>query len=302
MENHHLAGIYAAALTPLCKDYSVDLDAIPLWLGFLAERGCHGALILGTTGEGPSFSPDERQLIFQRAIDIRQTYQDFKLLAGTGTPSLDETIYLNKIAFDLGFDGVVVLPPYYFRNVSDDGLFTWYSQVMNSSVPSGSPLLGYHIPAISGVPLSIDLIARLKDTFPDQFAGIKDSSSDPTHAKLLGTRFGKDLFVLTGNDRLFTLALESGASGCITALANLASPELRNVWDIFNKGEKDLNSQSRLIAARDVLEDYLPAPPLLKALLPHMSHFPLWVVRPPLEPLSEDLTYKALEELHSALA
>jgi 4-hydroxy-tetrahydrodipicolinate synthase len=83
-----LAGVYAAALTPLKADYSPDLQAIPGLLDFLARRGCHGALILGTTGEGPSFSPDERVEIFRAALEIRKLQPDFHLLAGTGTPSL----------------------------------------------------------------------------------------------------------------------------------------------------------------------------------------------------------------------
>jgi 4-hydroxy-tetrahydrodipicolinate synthase len=228
---HPLSGVYAAAVTPLKPDFSADLGALPELLEFLAGRGCHGALLLGTTGEGPSFAPRERLDIWRAAREICQTHPEFHLMAGTGTPSLEETIELTQAAFDLDFDAVVVLPPYYYRKASDDGLFAWYSLVIQRAVPAGKTLLAYHIPPVSGVGLSLDLLARLKEAFPARFGGLKDSSAELEHARQLGERFGSDLLILNGTDRLFSQALQMGASGCITALANLCSPELRQVWD-----------------------------------------------------------------------
>ena len=237
MTNRHpLSGIYAAALTPFKSDYSIDPGAVSPFLHFLAAQECHGALLFGTTGEGPSLSPSERETILRSAKEVRNTYPRFRLLAGTGTPSLDETVQLTRMAFDLGCKGVVVLPPYYYRKVSDDGLFAWFDQVIHRAVPGDGYLLGYHIPGQSGVSLSIDLLARLKDSYPMQFAGIKDSSGDPEHAVALGGRFGPDLLVLNGNDGLFMHALEYNAGGAITAMANLYSPTLRQVWNIFLQG------------------------------------------------------------------
>ena len=208
---HPLAGVYAAAVTPLRKaspsgdkhDSTLDLGAVPVLLRFLAARGCHGALLFGTTGEGPSFSPKERETLLRSAHVYRQQLPGFKLLAGTGTPSLSESIELTKLAFDLDYDGVVVLPPYYFRKATDEGLFNWFSELITKAVPVNKYLLGYHIPGTSGVGLSLDLLARLKNAFPSQFAGIKDSSGDENLAVELGKRFGKDLLVLNGTDSLF---------------------------------------------------------------------------------------------------
>jgi 4-hydroxy-tetrahydrodipicolinate synthase len=294
---HPLAGVYAAALTPLNQDHDPDLAAIPELLNFLAKRGCHGALLLGTTGEGPSFSEEERLPIFQAALEVRQIHPDFRLLAGTGTPNLPETIRLTKAAFDLGFEGVVVLPPYYYHQAGTEGLYGWFCEVIERAVPKDGYLFGYHIPAQSRVPLPLDLLTQLKDTFPDQFAGIKDSSSDPHHAELVGQRFGNSLTVLTGNDSLMTYALEHHASGCITALANLFSPDLRLVWDAHQQGEKASEAQSRLNAYRTIMSQYTPYPPSIKALLPHFSSFPHWPVRLPLRPLALERTQQALEEL-----
>lgn len=295
----HLGGVYAAVVTPLKNDFSPDYSALPLLLEFLKDRGCHGALLLGTTGEGPSFASEERLELMRSALQMRTIDPDFRLLAGTGTPSLTETVDLTKAAFELGFDGVVVLPPYYFRKASDEGLYRWFSQVIQLAVPAGKALLGYHIPGVSGVPLSIELLQRLKSAYPEQFAGIKDSSSSREHAIQLGETFRDELMVLNGNDRLYSQALQSSASGCITALANLCSPDLRQVWDCFQKGEESGVHQVRLDTYRSVAESYQPFPPLIKALLAYRYQFPLWTVRPPLLPLASPVVEQAAAALHS---
>ena len=297
---HPLAGIYAAAVTPLDAENKPILEHIPVLLEFLARRGVHGALLLGTTGEGPSFSPEERLAIMQAATRIREHRPDFRLLAGTGTPSLTETIALTRAAFHLGYDGVVVLPPYYFRTASDEGLFRWFAALLKAAVPADGALFGYHIPQVSGVGFSLDLLARLRDAFPN-FVGIKDSTGHPEHAEALGRRFGSDLLVLNGNDRLLTHALANHAGGAITALANLASPFLRRVWDAQQRSAADTDAQSTLNAARDALEAFPPFAPTVKALLHALHDFPRWEVRPPLLPLAGDKAAEAARLMNAAL-
>ncbi|OQY31131.1 MAG: hypothetical protein B6243_08925 [Anaerolineaceae bacterium 4572_5.2] len=300
MTQHPLAGIYAASLTPLKTDFTPDLGPVPVYLNFLAKRGCHGALLLGTTGEGPSFSPPERKALFQAAVAVRQQRPDFRLLAGTGTPSLQETIDLNKAAFNLGFEGVVVLPPFYFRKASDEGLFNWFDAVIRQSVPEGKYLLGYHIPNVSGVPLSLDLLSRLKEAHPVKFAGIKDSSHDLDHAQALGERFGKDLLVFTGTDSYLLQAMAYHAQGCITAPANLISPELRALWDTLNAEKDGSTIQGKITVKREILEKYMPFPPILKALAARLHNFPRWSLRPPLLATPNKVVEAALQELDNA--
>lgn len=298
--HHWLSGVYAAAVTPITPDYSPDLDSIPVYLDFIHQNGCHGVLLFGTTGEGPSFSPETRLVVFRVAQEFQQQQPAFRLMVGVGMPSLDETITLTRAAFKLGVDAVVALPPYYFRNVTDEGLFLWFKTLLQRAVPDGGSLLGYHIPAVTGVPLSIDLLSRLKEAFPNRFAGIKDSSSDPDHAVRLGQRFGHDLLVLTGNDRLFSLALQSQASGCITAMANLSSPDLRIIWDAFQRGGNALQVQARLDTCRTVMEKYTPFPRFIKAILAAKHTFPLWPMCPPLLSLSDEESRQALLEWNTA--
>jgi 4-hydroxy-tetrahydrodipicolinate synthase len=299
---HPLAGVYAAAVTPLKGDYSPDLEAIPALLEFLIKRGCHGILLLGTTGEGPSFSPEERLEIFRAASDYRKMQWGDqagkpKLLAGTGTPSLTETISLTRSAFNLGYDGVVVVPPYYFRKATDEGLFQYYYNLIQKSVPSDGFLLGYHIPGVAGIGFSIELLAHLKDAFPLQFAGIKDSSHDPDFAFKLGKYFTSDLLVLNGTDSLLKMALENHAGGSITAPANLVSLQLRKIWDTFQRGEDTAALQERLTKIRHLLEKYPPFPPLLKGLLAREHGLPKWPVRPPLENAPAGIVEEVADEL-----
>lgn len=298
---HPLAGVVAAAVTPLDHEGQLILDDLPPLLAFLARRGCHGALLLGTTGEGTSFSPAERQAVLQAAIAIRQEYPGFRLLAGAGTPSLDETILLTRQAFDLGYDGVIVLPPYYYRKPSEDGLFGWYSRVIQQAVPGDGSLFGYHFPAMTGIGLSFALLRRLLSTFPGQFVGIKDSSGDPEHARRLGQAFGANLLVYSGNDALFGLALEHQAFGCITLMSNLCSPDLRRVWEAHAAGLNDPAAQQRLQTARVIMERYPPAPPLLKFLLPRLHGLPQWFPRLPLMPLAPEVQAAAWDEIEAVI-
>ncbi len=262
---HPLAGVYSATVTPLKADFSPDLEAIPSLLGFFAGRGCHGVLLLGSTGEGPSFSPEERIGIMRAATQVRDTYppvqgETIKLLAGTGTPSLTETSFLTHSAFDMGYEGVVVLPPYYYRKATDEGLFRYFSELIHKAVPKDGFLLGYHFPGAAGIGFSTDLLERLKDAFPHQFAGIKDSSHDADFARQLGERFGSDLLVLTGTDSYLQLALEHQAGGCITAPANLISADLRQVWDTFQGGGDVKTLQERVTQIRQHAGEICPLP------------------------------------------
>ena len=293
---HPLAGVYAAAVTPLKSDSSLDLQSVPLLIDFLASRGCHGAVLFGTTGEGPSFSPLEREAVMRAASVSRPDVPNFRLIAGTGTPSLSESIDLTRLAFNLGFDAALVVPPYYFRKATDNGLFMWFSELIKKAVPADKYILGYHFPSVVGIGFSIELLARLKDAFPTQFAGIKDSSHDADLARDLGAKFGSDLVALTGTDSYLQMAMENKAAGCITAPANLISPDLREVWDLISEGKDVSEAQERVNKRRHILEKYPPFPPTLKALLHRLHGLPRWSVKPPLESIASEIEEQALQE------
>jgi len=295
-----LSGVYVAAVTPLTPGSTPAVEYIPQLMRFYAERGAHGALILGTTGEGPSFSLDERGAIYEAAARIKADHPDFSLLAGTGVPSLEDTIKLNRLVFELGYDGAVVLPPYYFRTASDDGLYAWFSRVIESSVPDGAKLLGYHIPQVSGVGLSDNLLTQLASSYPEQFGGIKDSSGDLARGQETARAFPYHS-LLTGNDRLMSAMLSAGGAGCITATANLISPQLRELYEKHSLGVDTSALQDKVDAARGVLESLSPYPAAIKGLLAEMHGFPLWPVKPPLVPFPQEKIKAAAEQLRSIL-
>ena len=297
MNTHPLSGVYAAAVTPLLPNGEIDHEGLFPLLEFLESRGCHGALIFGTTGEGPSFSEADRIALMQTAVKYKLSHPNFRLLAGTGTPSLSESIALTKSGFDLGFDGVVTLPPYYFRKATDDGLFNYFSALIKAAVPADKYMLGYHIPGMAGVGFSIELLKRLKDAFPKQFAGIKDSSHDEALISQLGNTFGADLLILNGTDSYLQNAMNAHAGGCITAPANLISPELRQLYNAYLAGEDTNALQERITHLRHVLEKYQPFPPILKALLAKMHNLPRWSVHPPLEDVKDEVVEMAMEEM-----
>jgi 4-hydroxy-tetrahydrodipicolinate synthase len=281
---HTPCGVFAAALTPLKADGSLDLDNVLPYLDFLNNRGCHGALLFGTTGEGPSFSPRERVELVKVAVGIKRTHPDFMLLMGTGTPSLDETIELTRSAFELGIQGVVVLPPYFNHKVSDEGLFAWYGAVLQKAVPRDGFMLGYHIPQMTGVPFSIQLLDRLKTAYPETFVGIKNSWTEKEFALTVGDHFGPDFTVMAGFDNLFGPTLEKHGSGCITASATLVSPLLRKLYDAFQAGGEYASIQAELERIRTIMDTCPPAPALIKGLLARWHNLPLWNVSPPLCP------------------
>lgn len=293
---HPLSGVYAAAVTPLKSDSTLDFDSIPALLKFFASRGCHGIVLFGTTGEGPSFSPGEREAWMRAVSDCRALVPGFRLIAGTGTPSLSESIELTKLSFDLGLDGALVVPPYYFRKATDEGLFNWFSELIQKAVPAAGYILGYHFPTVAGIGFSMELLSRLKDTFPTQFAGIKDSSHDADLARRLGETFGSDLAVFSGTDSYLQMAMQNHAAGCITAPANILSPGLREVWDLMNEGKDASEAQANIKMQRDILDKYPPFPPTLKALLHRLHGFPRWHVKPPLLNLRRELEEQVVAE------
>lgn len=297
MPNHPYSGIYAAAITPLNPDGSIALDEIPEYLHWLSNRGCHGALILGTTGEGPSFSTKERLSICKASYRIKDVKPEFRLLVGTGTPSLDETLFLTRTAFEIGFEGAVVLPPYYYHQATEEGIFQWFQSIIDHGVPENRFLLGYHFPAQSGVPIPINVISKLKEKYPGKFAGFKDSTSKAELTALLGTDLDQNVLALVGNEIFLSQTLSDGGSGCITAMANLFSPNLRNIWDNFQSGDDTNLDQDIINKNRNILDGYRPFPPTIKFLLSEIYGFPEWAVKSPLIPLDKEKRDKLLDIL-----
>lgn len=295
-------GIIAAAVTPLRPDLAPDVDALPPLLEFLAQRGCHGALVLGTTGEGPAFSVEERVSIVRAAVEHRNSaLPGFQLLAGTGCANLPETVQLTRAAFDLGVDAVVVVPAFYYKGVSAAGVVAYYARLIEAAVPPAGKLLFYHIPQVTGVGIPAESISQLRQQLPQQAWGMKDSQDELAHTLGVARAFpGLGLFV--GSDSLLTAGLEAGAVGAITALANVTSPLSRAVWDAHHAGQPvaATAAQAALVRARAAIRG-LAQPAAMKAGLAGLYGFPLWPVRPPLLPLAAEVAETLVAELRELL-
>lgn len=276
-------GVYAAAVTPYGPDGHPSGEQMASLLQHLSQRGCHGALVSGTTGEGPSLSVEERLAVFRAAAEARS---GLLVLAGTGAASLEDAVTLTRGAFDAGCDAALVIPPFFFVQASDDGLFEFFAALMERAVPADGRVLLYHNPIMAAVGLSQPLIRRLRDSYPQQIVGIKDSSGDPAHTRaLLETLPDFDVFV--GNDRLLGEMAAAGGAGAVTLVAN-AFPDLaRAVFDACEAGDDYTGAQARLDAAHAQL-DGLSRIPAVKTLLKAGGVIQNDLVRPPLVALSDD--------------
>ncbi len=286
-----IRGIISAMLTPFVSDVGpVDYEWLPAYLQFLAESGLHGVLALGTTGEGPSMSVAERIRTLEIIMSNRGA---LSVIAGAGCAALTDTIALSRAAIDLNVDAILVMPPFYIKQPSETGILAYFRALCDALPPDARVML-YHIPQVTGVPITTTIIDGLLESHPGQFYGLKDSSGDWEHSRMLIDRYPQ-LRIFTGSDRLIARALAGGAAGAITALSSAFPRLARAVFDAFQAGGDVSAAQARLSAVRDLI-DPLNTPPALKAALNWTSSLPETTVRLPLLPMSNE----AAAELRAA--
>ncbi len=297
---HHLdqlpaSGIWCAALTPLQADLSVDCARLARHARFLLNNGCHGIGLFGTTGEANAFSVAERMAALESLLS--DGLSPNTLMVGTGCCALTDTVSLTQHAIEHGVNKILALPPFYYKNVTDDGLFRSFAQVIDRTARDELELYLYHFPAVSQTPISADLIAMLCEHFPTTIAGVKDSSSDLEHTLELASRFPQ-IAIFPGNETHLLATLENGCAGCISATANANPQGIRKIFDSCLSGDSSAHAlQEQAFAIREVFGRH----PLVSALKQHAawsSGDDAWLrLRPPLTPLDN----KAATALHSDL-
>jgi 4-hydroxy-tetrahydrodipicolinate synthase len=227
MPTANLRGVYAAAVTPLTADLEPDLKAFVGHCRWLMDNGCDGLAPLGTTGEANSFSGDQKLRILE-ALALSGLPVG-RMIVGTGASALADTVSLTRRARAMGFGGVLVIPPFFYKNPSEDGLFAWYSEVIERIGDPDLPLFLYHFPQMSAVPITIALIARLKDRFGAVIAGLKDSSGDWNNTAAILKAF-PGFGVFSGTEQYLVDNLRAGGSGCISATVNATAPHAGKVY------------------------------------------------------------------------
>jgi 4-hydroxy-tetrahydrodipicolinate synthase len=290
-------GVLAASLTPLDEDGAPHGSALADHVHTLLDNGCDAALLFGTTGEGLSFSVDERieTLDAVLAADVPPE----RLLIGTGALALPDAIRLSRHATEQGVGGVLVLPPFHFPDIDDEGLTATYEQLVEEVGSPDLRLYFYHYPDLTQVPISFPLIEILHERYPDQIAGIKDSSNEWDHQDALCSSF-PDLQVFTGSERHLTPLLRAGGAGCISATVNVTAPLAQQVVRDWETDAQFASTQSTLTELRTRLSQF-PTIPALKQLMAWRHDRPAWArIRPPLAPLDDDEEDR-LRSLHDTL-
>ena len=269
-------------MTPQKDDLAVDHEALLGHCHWLVERGCDGVCLFGTTGEAASFTVGERMTALDTLLE--GGFPPERLLIGTGCCAIPDTVTLTKHAVKRGAAGVLVLPPYYFKGVSEEGIVDAHRRVIDDVGPAGLRFFLYHYPYMSGVSLSAGVIKALTDECPDTVVGIKDSSGDVENMRTICESFPQ-LNAFPGTETLLLDGLNMGAAGCISATINVTS---RLAADIFARREADEAPvlQDRLTAIRETFDNY----PLIEALKHMMAEHTgreAWRnVRPPIARLT----------------
>jgi 4-hydroxy-tetrahydrodipicolinate synthase len=283
LKNALFGGVNAAVLTAMNADLSIDLDRMAAHCKWLLANGCDGLAVLGTTGEANSLGIQERIALLEGLI--ARGIPASKMLPGTGTTALTDTVLLTKTAESLGCRGALLLPPFYYKNPSDDGLLAYFNEVAQR-VGGSISLYLYNFPQQSAIPFGVDFIARLLKANPGKYRGIKDSSGSYENGLSYVENFAKDGFeVYAGDDTLLKPLLEKGSAGCITAASNVNCAIGAQVYAGWNTAA-GAAAHEVLAATRKAVVS-VPLIPGLKALVARNTGDARWkTVRPPHLPLS----------------
>lgn len=277
-----MQGVIAAVPTPLSEGYEPVRAPFIANCQWLLDNGCDGLNILGSTGEANLFDGETRRTVMRWAAE--DLPRD-RLMVGTGTPSLFETIELTRHAAKLGYPIALVLPPYYYKPLTDDGLVAWYLALHEALGDSGIEIYFYNYPQMTGITIPAGVIARLRQIAPARFTGIKDSSGDLAYCRALAAAF-PDFAVFPSSEISLGEAEQSGFAGCISATTNQTSVQSARVWRARSAASKaDLEEMAAIRGA-------IAGPALVasvKALVSERTGDPIWNrVMPPFVSLTGD--------------
>lgn len=292
-----LQGIYAAVLTPMHNDLSCDNAYLAAHCRSLLEEGCHGVSLFGTTGEGPALTVDER--IAGLEAVLAGGVAPSCVLPGTGCAAIPDTVRLTRHASGLGCQTVLVMPPFFFKDVGDEGVIAFYSTLIERVGDPALRIVIYNFPAVTGVWVRETAIARLAEAFPGVIAGVKDSSGDWSYVSALLERF-PSLAIFTGWETLVPKLVAAGGAGNISGLANIIPGLLRRLYDTqpTPDGDPVLSGITRLVEA--VSQN--PVIPAIKAAAATLREWPSWRnMRAPLVPISTEAERSLITVLRQVL-
>ncbi len=287
------SGVLTPVLTPFKKDLKPDVNRFIEQCQWLLSQNVSLA-VFGTNSEANSLAVHEKISLLNSLVEAG--INPNSMMPGTGCCSLTESIELTSHAINLGCKGTLMLPPFYYKEVSDEGIFRSYSEIIQKIGSEKLKIYLYHIPQVSGVGLSINLIDRLVNEYPKVIAGIKDSSGDWENIKSILDRQWDDFRVFAGTESILLKTMQAGGAGCISATANINPKAIYNLYKNWVSDQAE-ELQIKLNEIRNLMESY-PMIPALKAVVAYYSKHIEWnIVRPPLVSLKKDSQEELLQKL-----
>ena len=296
IDRQRIRGVLAPVVTPFDDDLKPNAERLIAHCKWLVSQNC-GLAVFGTNSEGNSLSVDEKcdliDSLLAAGVDAA------RMMPGTGSCALTDSVRLTTHAVKAGCGGVLMLPPFYYKRVSDDGLYRSFAEVIERVGDERLKIYLYHIPPVAKVGISPQLIERLLKAYPTAIAGIKDSSGDwPNTKTLLDAFSGSGFDVFVGSESFLLTNLQNGGVGCISATANInpaAIDELYRRWrePEANDLQKSLDDLRTIVAKHGMI-------PSLKAIVAHFTRHSEWsIVRPPLDALKAEQSHQLIAELET---
>jgi len=282
--------LFVPAITPFTAEGALDLGRFVAHATWLLESGAHGLAPFGTTSEANSLTLAERKAGLEALVEAGIAPE--RLIPGTGCCSVGETVDLSAHATALGCKGVLMLPPFYYKGVPEDGVLDAFSQTIDQVGPDLRVYL-YHIPQMSGVPITLSLTGRLIERFGDQIAGLKDSSGDWSNTAAVIAEYPQ-IDTYSASEALIPENAAAGGAGCISASSNVNPRGIRALIDALGTAD-ELEAHTQVAAVRTIFEG-LPLIPAIKAAIAQQAGDEGFAhVRPPFTRLSNDHTAKVEE-------
>src|SRR5829696_4938925 len=272
-------GVLSPVVTPFDADYRPDAARFVRHCRWLLGNDV-GLAIFGTNSEGNSLTVGEKIGLLDTLVEAG--LPPSRMMPGTGTSALGDTVELTRYAVQLGCGGVLMLPPFYYKNNTDEGLYRSFSEVIQRVGDDRLRVYLYHIPPVAQVPITLTLIERLLKAYPGIIAGVKDSSGNWPNTQAMLEQFQPHGFdVFAGSESFLLPTLRGGGAGCISATANVNPGPIARLAATWQQAGADAQ-QAGLDAVRQVFQRF-PMIPALKAAIAHYGHDPAWgTVRPPL--------------------
>ena len=293
-QSQRIRGVLSPVVTPFGKDLSPDPERFIAQCRWLLTQNC-GLAVFGTNSEANSLSVNERIALLDSllAADVDPA----RMMPGTGCCALTDTVRLTEHAVKAGCAGVLMLPPFYYKDVTEEGLYRSYSEVVERVGDARLRIYLYHIPPVAVVGITTGLVERLLKKYPQQIAGMKDSSGDWNNTKKFLDAFAKSGFdIFPGSESFLLAGLRNGGAGCISATANVNPAAIDKLYREWSKPDAEAQ-QEALNVTRKTVGQYVMIP-ALKAVVAHFANDPEWAtVRPPLTELTAAQAKKVVDDL-----